>query len=390
MLKDLEKELLELSALGRVAAKHTVSARKNGFIEIDNKRLVDFTNWDILALNENQRFKRAAQTEIERYGVGTAAPRLTSGTTKVHRSAEKRIATFTGSEDALLFSSRNQAVVTLLSALMSEADAVLVDEYSQTPAVDAASLVHAPVFTFRPDNLTSLKQALENIKNYRRKVVFVESISPLTAKKNDLEQIASLSVNNDSYLITDESFALGAVGLRGAGQIEEPGIKNQVFVSIGDLSFGLAAYGAYVSGPAVVIDYLRTRSKTYQSEAAIPSSIAAAIEASINTAELSTGSRERLALLAKKLQLGLQELGLDIGANADVPFSCIKVKNTNIANELAGALYSKGYLVEVIPAPFPRSQKAVVRMILSASHTDVIVDEFLSNLSSIWSKLKDS
>ena len=390
MLKDLEKELAELAALGRVPNAKTVLARENGFITIGNKRLVDFTNWDILTLNENPKFKRAAQSEIERYGIGTSAPRLSSGTTHIHRSAEKRIANFVGTEDALLFSSKNQAVLTLLSALLSESDVVLVDELCQSPAVDAAHLVNTPVLTFAPGDLGSFRKALENTKNSRRKLVYVESISPLTGRKNDLGELATIAIQNDSHLIVDESFALGALGLRGAGQTEEPNLKGQTFAAIGDLSFGLAAYGAFVAGPTLVVDYLRSRSKTIQSEAALPSSIAAAIETSIDTAELSTGTRERLSSLGHKLHLGLQELGVLTEFDDSVPFTCLKLKNSNIANELAAVLFRKGFLVEVIPAPFPRSQAAIVRIIINAAHSESSIDALLATLAEIWPKLNKS
>ena len=387
MLKELKEELERAVALYGATEFHPRNWRGNGQIEIRGHRLTDFTSWDFFNLHSEPRVKRAVQTEVELNGVGAGASRLSSGTSALHIACELRLAQFVGQEAAVLFSSTNQAVLSLVAALISERDCVIVDDSIQSPVVDASFLVHADVLDFRGDDPDSLLHILDHTKPYRRKFLFLRTVGPLFGQVLNLPVLVEYASKKGVQILLDEGYGIGLLGLRGAGSAEKFNIIRPLCI-YGSLSKALGCYGAFVAAPKVLINYLINRSQIFRSENVLPPCFAAAIEAAIEVIEVQPGTRERLRSLARKLRRGMKEQGLAVDADLDTPIIGVHFETRTTAQEFANALFAKGYLVEVITAGLMRSDQVVVRILVNSSHKETEIDSFLAAINAIRGRIE--
>jgi 7-keto-8-aminopelargonate synthetase-like enzyme len=386
MLKKLKAELDQLASRRQLKEFHMTGSRGSGAIETRGRRLVDFTSWDFMALNDRPRFRQAAQAAIERIGVGDASSRSSSGLFKEHVSCEARLAQFLGTASSLLFSSKNQAVISLLTALVNEGDLVLYDEMIQSPVSDALYLVNAQAVSF--SSIGALESELEKSRSVRRRLVVLESLSPLTGAQLDMGSVVALTQRHDAGLIVDESYALGAIGLRGAGVCESLGIGRQILGIYGSLSQGLASYGAFVAGDAILTGYLLNRSKTFSNETPLPPHIACAVESAIDLIELVPLARDRLSQLGARLRGGLALAGFR-GVEGESPVVCVPLKKLRVASDLSAALYERGFLVEALSRGRAFSEDALVRIVISSAHTEKNIDDLLKAFFEIQSHVKE-
>lgn len=358
-----------------------------GLVETRGRQLVDFTCWDYLSLNENSKFRRSAQTAIEQFGVGSASPRLSTGTQDSHLTCELRLARFFGTDSALLFSSKPQAVFTLLTTLLSEQDVVLYDEFCQSPVVDAAFLVQAHAHPFRVEDPTSLELELEKSRFAQRKIIFIEALSPVTARSVDLNKLALIARKHGASIVIDESYAVGATGLRGAG-LSELLLSNDVLAAvICDLSLGLCSYGACVAGSSDLRTYLLSRSKVLSSECAPPAAFVSAAEKAIDIIELQTLAREMICARAQRLTSGFAELGLTKLSGEKSPITFILFEKRSLASEYASSILHKGFLADVVPRGTQLSESCCVRFVIRAAHTEQQIDTLLQATSDIRQRL---
>lgn len=387
MLEDLKRELDRLVAEGRYREFEPYTHRNRGKITVRGQVLTDFTSWDLLNLNNEPALKRALQVEAEAVGIGASASRLSSGTTPAHLSVEHRIAKFLGTESALLFSSTNQAIISIASALLTERDCVIVDETEHSPVVDAAHLVNCEVIHFSPQNLEALPSILERAKSFKNRLLFVESVSPYSGATANLSVIANHVERAEALLIVDESCGIGTMGIRGAGGTEHYNVAKRAFALFGSLGRGLGIFGAFVAGSKLLTDYLINRSRTFTSENALPAPLCAAIEKAIDLTELAHAGRERLRSLALRFRAGLIPMGLCKDIGSDSAIISINVSRARFARELALALFQRGILCEALSDGLILEQGSTVRFILNSAHTDEDIDRTLGAIAEVYKRI---
>ena len=108
----------------------------------------------------------------------------------------------------------------------------------------------------------------------------------------------------------DEAHAVGVVGPRGAGLAAEMGLENAIDVQIGTLSKAIGAYGAYVAGSKVLIDFLINRARSFIYTTGLPPSIAAAAETGVDIIASEPQRIRRLWDNASHLRKQLEAAGL--------------------------------------------------------------------------------
>jgi 7-keto-8-aminopelargonate synthetase-like enzyme len=391
MLTELHQELEQIIAAGRERHFHEALPRRDGCVSLRGRTLIDFTSWDLYDLNHHPAARRVVQRTIEEHGLTAGAARGSSGSSGLHSMCERRLAEFTGFEAATVFSSKNQAILSLLTAIASERDVVVFDEAMQSPVGDAAYLVNCPSATFPAAQLTRARAELEKAKGARRRFVCVESVSPITGEALDLAAWSAVAVKCDAELIVDESYAIGTVGLRGSGGLESVPLRTGVLCAFADCALTLAAGGAFIAGPLTLVRYLMQRSRTFVAEVAPPPFLMAALEGAVGYVELGHNLRERIGLTAGKLRAGLLQMGALGREQGNSPIICVPMKSLRVAKEIAEALFQKGVLVEVLARPSSGSAPysdglAFLRLLVSALHTQPHVEATLQACSEIWTK----
>lgn len=378
MLTRIKRELERLTERGRERVFAPRTRRAGAVSEIRGATLIDFTNWDIFGLGNHPRICKAFISEIERDGVGGGASRMLSGTTDAHLLAERRVASFFGSDASLLFSSKNQATFSLISALAGEGDVVLCDEMMQSPVADAAHLVQSDLVYVSVEDVQGLTRELERERLGKTRFVVVESLSPVTGRYAPIVEIAAVCKKFGVFLIVDETYAIGVSGPHGQGLLGESKVKP--FAVYASLGYGGGAPVGVVAGDAVLIRYLVQRSKTFVLEPATLPVLARGVVVALDCIEESTRARVRVQAIAQRIRSTLGKLGylpavvdtLALTHIVTIPFT-----NRTDAERFSSALFKKGVLVEVVWAGKALSELCYVRIIPTDLHTDEQIDFFL-------------
>src|SRR5262245_17424803 len=113
-----EARLAELKGAGRLRVLRPY--RKDGahLAAPDSSPLIDFSGNDYLGLARHPELIRRARDWTARYGAGSAASRLVTGTLDAYLTVEQRLAAFKGTEAALVLNAGFQANATILPALI--------------------------------------------------------------------------------------------------------------------------------------------------------------------------------------------------------------------------------------------------------------------------------
>ena len=139
------------------------------------RAVVSFASWDLLDLHRRREVSASLVQAVEQYGAASSVARFSGAITPIHTRAEQRVAQFFAAESGLIFSSRNQAVLTCITTLCSEGWVVLGSALTPLPLADASSLVGAEFHEF--DSEESLRILLERFQLSKRILAVVESRS---------------------------------------------------------------------------------------------------------------------------------------------------------------------------------------------------------------------
>lgn len=88
-------------------------------------------------------------TAVQKYGVGTASTRMEAGTTDVHRNLEKKIASFVGKEDALIFDMGFATNATTIPALVGKKGLIISDSLNHASIVTGCRASGARIKVFK-------------------------------------------------------------------------------------------------------------------------------------------------------------------------------------------------------------------------------------------------
>src|SRR5215207_8330832 len=136
-------DLRRRDALHQLRARRTVTPLSSTRVSIDGVEYVNFASNNYLGLTHHPRLIAAAKASVEADGVGSGAAGLITGHTARHAAAERAIARWKGTEDAVLLPSgyqANQAAVQALAAIGENAGGVvrfLVDKLAHASLLDA-------------------------------------------------------------------------------------------------------------------------------------------------------------------------------------------------------------------------------------------------------------
>jgi 7-keto-8-aminopelargonate synthetase-like enzyme len=183
-----------------------------------------------------------------------------------------------------------------------------------------------------------------------------------------LEEIARLCRHYDALLVVDEAHATGCLGPGGQGQLAQLGIHYEGVIAVSTLSKGLGSFGAFVSGPALVKEYLVNVARNFIFTTALPAPVIAASLAALDVLEQNPWLVARLQENATFFRQGLQQLGLNTLTSSThiVP---VLVGDARVAMEIAERLLQEGVFAIAIRPPTVAPGTARLRTSVMATHS---------------------
>jgi 8-amino-7-oxononanoate synthase len=351
----------------------TIDDVQGAVVRIGDRFLVNFASNDYLGLSQHPSVKAAAKEAIDRFGAGSGASRLVTGTEYPHTEFEEKIAAFKSAESALLFSTGYAAAIGTVTSLVGPGDVVILDKLAHACLIDGAKLSGASVRVFPHNNMAKLKHHLAWAREtypQAKALVVTESIFSMDGDFGDLEAIVDLKTEYQALLLVDEAHATGVIGPRGAGWIAALGLAGQVDIQMGTLSKAFGVSGGFICGSKTLIQLLVNRARSFIYSTALPPSSAAAASAALEIIRTAAGETLRSQLwsnvqaLAKCLTPGSLELPDPVS-----PIFPVMVGDEKRSLHLARTLYTNGFLVPAIRYPTVARGSARLRIALSSLHS---------------------
>jgi 8-amino-7-oxononanoate synthase len=332
------------------------------------RSLVNFASNDYLGLAQHPRLKAAGAEATQRFGAGSGASRLITGTLAIHSELETKLAAFKQTPAALTFESGYAAALGTIPALFGQGDVIILDKLAHASLIDGARLSGAEIRVYPHNRLDRLRELLDWARQKRRgaKILIVtESIFSMDGDSCPLTEIVDLKDEFGAVLLLDEAHATGVVGPNGAGLAAARGLIDRVDVHLGTLSKAVGSSGGFIAGPSTLIDVLINRARTFiYSTAPPPAAIAAAI-AGLDIIASETGEQLRRVLWRNHEELTVKLNQSNAARSAIVP---IVVGLEEEALSLSEQLAERGFLVPAVRFPTVPRGSARLRVTLSAAH----------------------
>jgi 8-amino-7-oxononanoate synthase len=369
-LNEIEQRLQELEQLGLSRRLRLVSGPQGPTVLLDGKPVLLLCSNNYLGLADHPRVREAAADAAMRWGVGTGASRLVSGTMTIHRRLEERLAEFEGSQACLLFGSGYLANLGVIGALARRGDVVLSDELNHASIIDGCRLSRAEVVVYRHRDVEHLEWSLRKHgrRDGARQLIVTDSVFSMDGDVAPLAEIVELAQAYGARLVVDEAHATGNLGPGGRGAVAEAGLEDHVDAVVGTLGKALGSYGAYVCTSAEIVRYLVNTARTLIfSTAPSPPAIAGALAALELLAER-PHRVQRLRANARVLRRALAAEGFPV-AESDMHIVPLIVGDERAAMRMCQAAITHGAFAQAIRAPTVAIGSSRLRLTAMASHT---------------------
>ncbi len=338
---------------------------------------IDLSSNDYLGLSRHPLVLQSMAQAIAAEGCGSTGSRLLTGQRESFAELERRFAAFKGAERALYFSSGYLANLAVLTTLPEAGDIMFSDERNHASLIDGARLSRARCVIFPHGDIAALERLLGN--EGAQKFVVTESLFSMDGDVAPLAGYAALCREHGAALIVDEAHAVGIYGRRGSGLLEMTGAE--ALVSIDTAGKALGVSGAFVSGPAWVIDTLIQRARSFIFSTAPLPAVAAALQASLIVIESEPWRRHELLQRSAYLRTRLRSAGVPVpdGVSQIIP---VLVGENERAVRVAESLQQAGFDVRAVRPPSVPSGTARLRLSVHSELSEAALDRLAALLAS--------
>ncbi len=339
-----------------------------GKIRIDGKEVLNFSSNDYLDLARHRHVMDRAREALDRYGVGSTASRLVTGTLPIHAELETRLARDKGYPAALVFGAGYMANAGTIPVLVGRDDLIFADKLVHASMIDACKLSGARLVRFAHNDAGALEQRLEQFAdNGCRKLIITESVFSMDGDIAPLQAIAALGEKYDAMLMVDEAHASGTFGPNGAGLIREHGLENSVTVSMGTMSKALAGFGGFVACSENLRKLLIHSSRAFIYTTAPPPAVIGAALGALDVLEASPNLGNILQANADYFRSMLHDAGLDTLQSRSQIIPIVIGANEK-AISISQKLRKEGIIAAAIRPPTVPAGSARLRISITLAH----------------------
>jgi glycine C-acetyltransferase len=369
----LGSEVASLKQKGLFRHQRVLQSEQAAQVLLDGQRVVMLGSNNYLGLASHPKVKEAVKSAVEKYGSGTASVSEVCGLTDLHHELARRIADFTGSEAALLYSSCSTANLGVIDCLMRQGDVILSDQFNHASIADGCRISSAHTKVYPHKDMGILEGYLQESHDARLKMIVTVGVFSMIGDTSPLGEIVALADKYSAITVVDESHALGVLGKRGKGTIEYHGVEGRVDIQTGTFGKALAAAGGYVCGGRELIDYLYNMSGAFIHTNALPPAVVAAAIAGLTLLEEDPGLLQRLWDNTKYFRKGIEGLGLQL-LGGESPIIPIVIGDAEKAFAMRNALLEEGVFITAVGYPVVPAGAARLRAQVSAAHAKADLD----------------
>ena len=381
----LQNELDTIEQNGLFKKERIITSPQGAEITVNGKTVLNFCANNYLGLSSHPEVIQAAKDTLDSHGFGMSSVRFICGTQDIHKTLEKKIADFYGTEDTILYAAAFDANGGVFEPLLGEEDCIISDSLNHASIIDGVRLCKAARYRYENSNMEDLEQQLKKAteKGHRFKLIVTDGVFSMDGLVAPLDKICDLADKYDALVMVDECHAAGFIGATGKGTMEAKGVMGRVDIITGTLGKALGgAMGGYTTAKKEIIEILRQRSRPYLfSNSLAPAIVGASIKV-FELLEKDTSLRDKLEWNTNYFKNGLRNAGLEFidGDSAIVP---VMLYDAKLSQVMADELLKKGIYVIGFFFPVVPKDKARIRVQLSAAHTKEHLDKAIVAFSEV-------
>lgn len=366
---------------------NTMESSTGPVVRYGGRPVILLSSNDYLGLAAHPSVIQAAVHATEQYGSGAGASRLICGTLPPHSELESALASFKGTEAALLFGSGYLANLGVIPALIGRNDLILADRLCHASLIDGCRLSGADFRVFRHRDADHLESLLKRRRSYRRTLIVTDGLFSMDGDLAPLAELASLAKRHDAVLYVDDAHGTGVMGATGRGTLEALGVEDDIPFHMGTLGKALGSSGAYVVGSGEIIDYLLNTARSFMFTTAPPPATAAAARAALTIIRQEPQRRARLWENQARMFDGLRRLGFRLTETAS-PILPVLIGDAATALAFAEQLLAHGVYAPAVRPPTVPHGTSRIRVTVTSEHTASHLEEALRAFESAGRALR--
>lgn len=386
----LQNELNTIEQNGIFKKERIITSPQGAEITVNGETVLNFCANNYLGLSSHPEVIQAAKDALDTHGFGMSSVRFICGTQDIHKTLERKIAEFYGTEDTILYAAAFDANGGVFEPLLGEEDCIISDSLNHASIIDGVRLCKAARYRYENSNMEDLEQQLIKATEagHRFKLIVTDGVFSMDGVVAPLDKICDLADQYDAMVMVDECHAAGFIGATGKGTLEAKGVMGRVDIITGTLGKALGgAMGGYTTAKKEIIEILRQRSRPYLfSNSLAPAIVGASIKV-FELLERDTTLRDKLEWNTNYFKAGMKKAGLDIidGDSAIVP---VMLYDAKLSQVMADELLKKGIYVIGFFYPVVPKDKARIRVQLSAAHSKEHLDKAIEAFTEVGKSLK--
>lgn len=321
----------------------------------EGKEVVMLGSNNYLGLTTDKRVRKAAIDAIQQFGTSVTGSRFLNGTLELHLELERRLATFSGKEAALVFSTGYQTNLGTVSAIVGKGDYAILDRDAHASTVDGMFMSRGQMKRFKHNDASDLERVLARLPDNAGKLVIVDGVYSMGGDIAPLPEIIEVSKRYDARIMVDDAHGFGMTG-GGFGTSAHFGVTDDVDLIMGTFSKSFASIGGFIAGDADILHYIQHQARPLIFSAALPAPNTAAVLAVLDIIENEPQHVKNLWENADYMRQGLQDCGYNIGKST-TPIIPVIIGEKYRTGIVWAALIEEGvYSNPVVPPATPPNQ----------------------------------
>lgn len=408
MKEFLASELKSLEEQKLYKHERIIESPQGAEIIVNNKKVLNFCANNYLGLSSHPELIKASHEMIDERGFGMSSVRFICGTQDIHKTLEKKVSEFLGTDDTILFCAAFDANAAVFEPLFGPEDAIITDALNHASIIDGIRLSKAQRWVYKHSDMRDIEEldpatgkelkGLErclkeaNEKKCRFKVIATDGVFSMDGDIARLKDICDLAEKYDALVMVDDSHASGFMGKKGRGTHEYHNVMSRI--DIITTTFGKAlggASGGCISGRKEIIDWMRNKGRPYLFSNSLAPAIVGATIKCLDILSASTELRDKLENNTKRFRKEMTDAGFDIipGDHPITPIMFGKYENCSaLAVEFANRMLEEGIYVTAFSFPVVPRGKDRIRVQISAAHNEEHLDKAITAFIKVGKELK--
>jgi glycine C-acetyltransferase len=384
----LSQELVQIEHNGLLKKERIITSPQGSNVTVSTgEEVVVMCANNYLGLSSHPEVVQAAKDALDTHGYGMSSVRFICGTQDIHKTLERKIAEFYGTEDTILYAAAFDANGGLFEPLFTDEDAIISDELNHASIIDGIRLCKAARYRYKHSDMADLEAQLQAAQAQRHRIIVTDGVFSMDGDLAIMDQICALADKYDAMVMTDECHSAGFIGKTGRGVPEHFGVMDKVDIFTGTLGKALGgAMGGYTTGKKEIIEMLRQRSRPYLfSNSLSPAIVGASIKV-FDLLSATTALRDRLEANTTYFKERIVAAGFDIkpGGSPIVP---IMLYDAALSQEFANRLLTEGVYAIGFFYPVVAKGQARIRTQISAAHTQADLDKAIAAFIKVGKEL---